>query len=311
MAINLKDTLSFKDGIGEGISRSLWKYTEVIGGHGLHKNPVTGISELDEIVFGPDHNTVTIGGVQYAMEQIFGVKGPITIPTLYDELQIGLTNASYSDLNIEVPLGQVTVPYTKQNRVFLFGIGLTGSAENAITKYPVDYREKSIQMTKQAEDGTQLEGIMLPFRYTTADLTETDQKKYFGKKVTDGYTGYYLKELDTVATIKHLWNTGSSEDEDELAQVTNEEVWTATRSTPVQTMTELQLKIGEKDIKEFFEITERVDEPRFNTVALFSGEYDSAQGDYTNVRMFSKLYIPTENMSLSKDLDIIYRVYGC
>ena len=309
--MNVKDRLMFNDAIGEAISRALWAKTEVIGGYNYHKDEVTGVSMFDEVVFGPCHNTVTIGGVQYAMEQIFGVKGPITIPTLYDELQIGIANQSYSGLNIDVPLGQATMPYPINNRVFLFGIGLTGSAENAITKYPVDYREKSIQMTKQAEDGTQLEGVMLPFRYTSSDLTDTDQKKYFGKKVShDGYTGYYLKELDTTAVIKHLWNTGS-DDEDELAQVTNEEVWTATRSTPVQSMTELQLKIAEKDIKEFFEITERIDEPRFNTIALFTGEYDASQGDYTNVRMFSKLYIPTENMSLSKDLDIIYRVYGC
>ena len=299
----LKDTVSFSDGLGHG----LWKKTEIYGGHGIHKNPLTGLSELDEVLFGPECNTVPVGGVQYAMEQIFGVKGPITIPTLYDELQIGLPNATYTSLGVNDPDGTHTMPYKYGNNVLLFGIGLTGSAENSITKYKVGYRENTIAMTKTAEDGTILDGIMLPFRYTTQVLTDAEQKKYFGKKTQDEYTAYYLKRFEMDPIIKHLWDTGSTDDE---IEITNSEIWDSSRTNNVQSITEMQLKITEKDIKEFFNITGRVDEPRFNTVALFNGTYNATKGDYENVRMFSKLYIPTEPVALQKDLDIIYRVYG-
>lgn len=305
----MKDEIYLSDKFGSNIPRSLWVKTEIFGGHGIHTNPLTGKSELDEVIFGPLHNTVTISGVQYAMEMIFGVNGPITIPTLYDELGIGLANATYTDMKVNDPDGEYTMPYHFGNRVCLFGIGLTGSAENSITKYPVDYREKSIQMNKTAEDGTELDGVMLPFRYTSQSLTETEQKMYFGKKSSGEYTGYYLKRFENAAVVKHVWNTGST-DEDDEAEVSNGEVWDTSRNTPVSSYTELQLKITEKDIKEYFNNTGRIDEPRLNTVALFFGDYNSEKGDYENVRLFSKLYIPTENVSLSKDLDLIYRVYG-
>lgn len=307
---SLKDSLSFNDKMSTQRKRNkLWTRTEIFGGHGIHKNPLTGLSELDEVIFGPMSNTVTIAGVQYAMESIFGSAGPIEIPTLYDELGIGLPNAVYTNNVVDDPNETYTMPYRYGNRVCLFGIGLTGSAENSITKYPVDYREKSIQMTKTAEDGTELDGIMLPFRYTSQLLTETESKMYFGKKADGDYTGYYLKKFENPPTIKHLWDSGSDGSDEEI-EIINAEVWDSTRTTAVQSMAEMQLKITEKDIKEYFNITGRIDEPRFNTIALFFADWNNDQQDYENVRLFSKLYIPTENVSLSKDLDLIYRVYG-
>lgn len=304
----VKDSLKYTDRVA---NHGLWVKTEILGGYGKHVNPFTGKTEFEETIFGPDENTVTIGGVQYAMEMIFGVKGGINVPTLYDQLQIGLPNATYSSVKVDAPDGQYSMPYRHGNMVTLFGIGLTGSAENSITKYPVDYRENGINVSKTAEDGTELDGIMLPFRYTSQSLNETEQKKYFGKKASASgdYTGFYLKKFENDPLIKHVWNTGT--DDEAAAEITNAEVWTSTRSTPAQSYCELALKITNKDIKEYFNLTSRIDEPRFNTVALFFGDYNADKADYENVRMFSKLYIPTENVSLSKDLDIIYRVYGC
>ena len=48
--------------------------------------------------------------------------------------------------------------------------------------------------------------------------------------------------------------------------------------------------------------------------ALFTGQYVPSTsvtdyGDFRDVRLFSKLNIPTEYLSLNKDLNIIYRVY--
>ena len=68
------------------------------------------------------------------------------------------------------------------------------------------------------------------------------------------------------------------------------------------------------------ELTDKLEQPescRFNCIALYDGYYteegkqdNELFGDYANVRLFSKLNIPTEHLSLQKDLEIIYRVYG-
>ena len=58
-----------------------------------------------------------------------------------------------------------------------------------------------------------------------------------------------------------------------------------------------------------------------NSIALYSAVYDDGaklnpadknelKGDYADIHLFSKLNIPTEPMSLTKDMHIIYRVYG-
>lgn len=312
----IKDDLPMVDKIA-GNQRRFWAKTEIIGGYGIHKNPVTGISELDETIFTTS-NTVVLGGVQYAMEQIFGVAGPITVPTLYSQLGIGPADKIYTGRTIDVPYGNghYDMPYAYGNRVCLFGVGLSGygGGENAITKYPVDYRENAVQNIKSGSDGTKLDGLMIPFRYTSQDLSLTDQVKYFGiKEESDtGYTGYFLKRFEAEPTIYHYWNTSGTVDgsEDDAAEVSPSEVWDSTRTTAVLSLTEMQLKITNKDIKEYFELNGSLGDPRFNTVALYDAIYDKDVGDYRNVRMFSKLYIPNENLSLSKDLDLIYRVYG-
>lgn len=314
--IYLKDELPLKaDRIGS--QRGFWVKTEILGGYGIHKNPVTGISELDETIF-TSKNTVCIGGVQYAMEQIFGISGPITVPTLYSQMGIGAADKNYTGREIDVPdgTGKHTMPYAYGNRICLFGIGLSGygGGENAITKYPVDYRENAIQNVKSGSDGTSLNGLMIPFRYTTQDLSSTDQTKYFGIKTdsSTGYTSYFLKRFETEPNIYHYWNTSGTVDgsEDDASEVTQAEVWDSTRTTAVLSLTEITLKVSNKDVKEYFEITGSLGDPRFNTVALYDAIYDADESDYRNVRMFSKLYIPNENLSLSKDLDLIYRVYG-
>lgn len=312
--IIMNDKLHFGDIIA---SKGLWKKTEIIGGYGLRKNKWTGLSELNEELFRT-HNTVPIGGVQYAMSQIFGVSAPITIPTLYDSLHIGLENRIYSDVIVPQPDGSYAMPYRYGNRVSLFGVGLAGfgGGENSITKYDVDYRENQITQTKQAQDGTTLDATMLPFRYTSTNLSTTEQLKYFAKTAAaDGYYAYYLKRFEEEPIIHNYWNTTGTVDgsEDSATEVTDSDVWDATRTTPVQTLTEIQLRIATKDLKEFFNLDptgQRIGDARFNVVGLFDADFDAESGDYRNVRLFSKLYIPTEPVQLSKDLELIYRVYG-
>lgn len=288
-------------------SSTLWRKTEILGGYGLTKAP-NGISVLGETVFS-ESNMVPIGGVQYAMEMIFGITGGISVPTLYDDAGIGLPNAVYSGTTAATPDGERDMPHPYGHNVLLFGVGITGSAENNTTELPVSYRENSININLTTADGTTLTGLMLPFRYTAAILGDADQKKYFGKKsFADNVVGYYLKRFETTPVIHNLWKTG--EDQEGEVEVENSEVWNSTRTNGIETFTEIVLKLSKKDLKEYFTANGEIERTRFNTIALFDGYYNAAKGDYENVKLFSKLHIPVENLSLSKDLDIIYRVYG-
>lgn len=294
-----------------------WAKTEIIAGYGNIINPMMGKSTLDEVIF-TGHNTVPLGGVQYVMERLFGVRGPISVPTLYrpsaDEITgIGKPDSNYPTETYKDPSGDKRVIYRPGHLVNLFGIGITGHAENDVTVYPVDYRENSITINKTTADGTVVTGTMIPFRHTSEELNEVDAKKYFGKLVKDGTTSYYLKKFEQDAAIKHIWKTG--EDDENETEVSQDEVWqNNVGSNIVETYAEFILKVSKKDVKEWFKSIDQSDRSRITTFALYSGEYvvdeGETYGDYRDVYMFSKFNMPTEYLSLSKDLNIIYRVYG-
>lgn len=298
-------------------SHGMWARTEVIGGFGdfVRAQSPFGKSTLTDISWH-DENMVVIGGVQYTMENIFGEKGEqIPIPTLYSESGIGHPDSLPPTESFDTPDGPKNVVYRYGNKVWLFGVGITGTAENDVTVHPVDYREKSIFINKVTTDGLTLKGTMVPFRYTAAQLNEIERKQYFGKKQdADGVTGYYLKRFEQDAQIKHIWKTG--EDVEDETLVSSSDVWENNAGTnAVETFTEFFLRVTKKDIKEYFISLEQKDRTRINTIALFSGEFyrngeDDIDGDYRDVRLFSKLNIPIEFLSLNKDLNIIYRVYG-
>lgn len=295
----------------------MWARTEVIGGFGdfVKAQSPFGKTSLTDVSWH-EENMVVIGGVQYTMEQIYGEKcTQIEIPTLYSETGIGHPDSLPPTDTYETPDGNKTILYRPGNKVLLFGVGITGTAENDITVHPTDYREKSIEMAKVSTDGLTIRGNMVPFRYTAAQLTELERKRYFGKKTfTDGTIGYYLKKFEQPAQIKHIWKTGEEYEKETL--VSSADVWeNNTGINAVETFTEMLLRVSKKDVKEWFINLEQKDRTRINTLALYSGEFyrtdeNDIDGDYRDVRLFSKLNIPVEFLVLNKDLNIIYRVYG-
>ena len=187
-------------------------------------------------------------------------------------------------------------------------MGVSGSAENNLTAKEVKYRDSAV-------DG------MVPFRYTNETLSADDQNLYFGKvkKADTNTTAYYLKRFDGDPVIKHYYDD-STEDGVDGSEVKND-VFTKDYGKAIKTLTEMNLIISKKDIKEWFTAQGNVEESRVNSIALYSAVYDEnaklnpkdgneLKGDYTDIHLFSKLNIPTEPMSLTKDMHIIYRVYG-
>ena len=323
--INVNDKLHFEDkvlyakenGPQATPHSGMWARTEVIGGFGdfVKAQSPFGKTSLTDVSWH-EENMVVIGGVQYTMEQIYGEKcTQIEIPTLYSETGIGHPDSLPPTDTYETPDGNKTILYRPGNKVWLFGVGITGTAENDITVHPTDYGEKSIEMAKVSTDGLTIRGNMVPFRYTAAQLTELERKRYFGKKTfTDGTIGYYLKKFEQPAQIKHIWKTGEEYEKETL--VSSADVWeNNTGINAVETFTEMLLRVSKKDVKEWFINLEQKDRTRINTLALYSGEFyrkdaSDIDGDYRDVRLFSKLNIPVEFLVLNKDLNIIYRVYG-
>ena len=312
---NIDDRLQFTDTISNG-SHGMWARTEVIGGYGeVNINPL-GKSTIGETIFN-QHNIVPIGGVSYVMENIFGInETQIEVPTLYEETGIGISNSTPPTETYITPDGVKSIIYRYGNFVQLFGVGITGTAENDVTIYKPDYREKAINLSKVNSDGLTVTGTILPFRYTEEMLNSNERKQYFGKKTdAEGITGYYLKKFESEPVIKHIWKTG--EDVEDETLVSPSDVWTNTSGmNAVESFTEIYLKISKKDIKEWFISLEQEDRTRINTIALFTGEFVKDEndptdyGDYRDVKLFSKLCINPEYLNLNKDLNIIYRVYG-
>ena len=314
--IKISDKLNYKDNseiVNLSAGSCMWAKTDIIAGYGLKET--NGITTLNEVVFRKK-NIVPIGGVSYTMEKLFGVpETQITVPTLYTENGIGKVNSGTPQETYDIPGGTKNIIYRYGHTVCLFGVGITATAENDITIYQPDYREKNINLTRTNHDGLTVHGTMLPFRYTTETLDSDERLKYFGKKVhSNGVTGYYLKRFDKDPVIKHVWKTGEDIEDQEL--IADVDVWeNMSGNNSVESYTEIQLSVSPKDIKEWFINIEQPDRTRINTIALFNGQFvpgvDGADyGDYRDVRLFSKLCMNPEYLDRSKDLYILYRVYG-
>lgn len=301
--------------------KSLWAKTEIIGGYGDFESHPTGKSTIGEICF-EQHNIVPISGVSYVFQQLFGVNdSDLIFDTLYSKSGIGAADDSQA-ISIskgeyfETPDGSKAIIYRYGHLVQLFGIGITGTAENDISIYDCDYLEDSINIDRVNTDGLSVNGVMLPFRYTGAALNSSESKKYFGKKMdNDDVMGFYLKRFETDPEIHHIWKTGDDMPETKLTQ--SDMLSNTSGLNDVESFIECKLKITKDDVKEYFR--DKLGMPsrcRFNTIALFSGRYvkdasrDSVHGDYEDVRLFSKLCINPEYLDLNKDLNIIYRIYG-
>ena len=280
---NLKDSLGINDKLSVNKQKSgIWARTEIIGGYDRYQDS-HGVSQLGEVVFKSE-NMVLIGGIQYAMERLFNVTGPLSVPKLNDS-GIGSTSA------VVTPAGLV---YPAAHAICLFGVGVGGAGSSTTSVLDVNYKSSGLTS-------------MVPLRYTNTTLGASDAAKYFGKKSVNGTTAYYLKKFDSNPTIKFLWEDGVG---DADGTVVDSSVFTSQSTVGIDSFTEIVMSISVNDVKEWFNASGDIEDSRINELALFTGVFNSVTGDYSHLMAFSKLNIPTEPLSLSKELSLIYRVFG-
>lgn len=275
--INVRERLQERDEIVQPKIR-----TQIIAGHDVYVDE-RGMSQLGEVIFETE-NMIPIGATQYVLEKVFGVKGPIDEPYLNDTEGIG----------VQIPTSAVgSSVYPDGHHVCLFSIGTGGAANNTSTVLPVDYKQKIVPG-------------MIPFRYVPTPLTGEIANKYFGRKQIKGNTAYFMKKPNSVS-IKHLWMDGVNYAD---GTVVDSSVFTSSRTDKIESFYEGVLVLEVTDAKEWFEAQGNIEDTRVNSVGLISGIYNVEQKDYERMKTFSILNIPTENLSLNKELVILYRVFG-
>jgi len=311
-SIKINDKINTKD----GIKPNIWAKTQIIGGYDYYKDD-KGISQLGEVVF-EETNIVPIGGVQFVFEQVFGIgKSSFEIPTLHNTpIDIGdvedgtLSNITLDTNDIDVEQG-IPLPHNWNEKVCLFGVGCNGTASNNITIVSPEYKDYML-------DG------MVPFRFIDSNnnngLTVAEQDIYFGKvtnKLAAGKTAYFLKKFDNIEFYHRLNDSDEYSDGTELktngSSSINPFSPDYSNTSTIESYVEAKLIINKADIKEWFDYNGNIEETRINSIGLFSAYRPldaSSDTDYANVRLFSKFNMASEPLGLTKELTILYRVYG-
>ena len=248
-----------------------------------YRTKVWGVDEFGQTLF-EEENQVVLGGSLFTLQKVWGVESPLSIATLNTIMNVATTGDAVKDL--------------KNTFVCLFGVGYGGAGDTAKSVKDVKYYEREVF-------------DMVPLRVPEGDLTEEEKLQYFFKKpLEDSRNGYYLKKFESDPEIKVLWKDGV---EGEDGTIVEDGVHSTQRTEPIEAFVEMHLKITKKDIREFFEMNGNIEEARFNSIGLFTGVLSDLGGgnyDYKEVRLFSKLNIPNEYLTLRKDMDIYYRVYA-
>lgn len=275
--LRLRDDVTQKDTLADGLVQRV-----------KHPSPyartsITAIDEFGQVLFEKEENQVVLGGSLFTLEKVWGVQSPLKVDTLNEIMGIATQGT----------------PVTSQKDTFvcLFGVGYGGCGDTVKSVKDVKYYEREIF-------------DMVPLRVVDGNLTIEEQKQYFFfKQLENSKTAYYLKKFEKTPSISVLWKDGV---EGEDGTIVEEGVHETQRTEPIETFVEMHLKITKKDVKEYFEMIGKIEEARINSIGLFTGvlsDLGNGKFDFKQVKLFSKLNIPNEALTLRKDMDIYYRVY--
>lgn len=272
--LKVSDRLTTKDGMR----------TLIMVGHDLHVDK-NGIHYLGEEVIERQHNKVTTGGAIRMLQLMFGATTDLEVTTLNTLMNIGLDG--------KIDDGEIGINC-------LFNIGLGGCGSNYADIHTTLDQENTIQQ-------------MIPFRIVDdpASLGADKSKYWFKKLLADkNKYAYYLKKFESTPTVHCLFKDGVDDEHDGTALTGNPANYTRTEG--IETFVEIVLRLTKEDLREYFELYDNPDYPRFNTMGLCIGKKGTTaagEPEYKDVYQFSILNFSNEMLHFDKELDIIYRVY--
>lgn len=248
----------------------------------LARTKIQGFDDFGNLLFETE-NQIVLGGALFILEKVFGIESPLYVDYLNNIMGVATDN----------PVDEV---YPRDTVVTLFGVGTGGCGDSIRSVKDVKFYEREIF-------------DMIPFRVTDEELTPSEQQKYWFRKDMNGKTAFYLKKFEQDPEIKVLWKDAEG---DEDGSEVESDVHETQRTEPIETFVEMVLKISKKDIREYFELNGDIEQTRVNSIGLFTGCLRTlADGtkDFQQVKLFSKLNIPNEMLTLAKDLTLVYRIY--
>lgn len=259
---------------------------EAIIGTEPHKDPRTGRTTLGNVI-ARKHNIVLMAGTLYGLEKMFNTPASLSVDYLNTIMGIGTTGPA------------VTEKYERNHAVCLWSIGNGACGDS--------FRD----VTAMLQQNRQLLG-MIPFRVVDEPFEEhsPEGEKYWFRKINaEGKSEYYLKTFDDATIISALWKDAGN-GKDGSAVVPQD--YSATKTTPIETFAECQLRLDEEDLMEYYTLIDKVDEARFNTFGLCTGlRSTTADGaaEYKQVLQVTALSFSNEMLHMGKALTIIYRWY--
>lgn len=242
------------------------------------RTQILGFDDYGNQLFEEENQTV-LGGALFTLLKVFNVKHKWSVDTLNSIMNVANDGAETSNAD---------------NFVCLFGVGTGGCGESTTSVRDVKVYEREIFN-------------MIPFRVVDQDLGSEAEKYWFKKPLSNGYNGFYLKTFESIGT-KVLWKDGlNGEDGSEVPK----DVWNTNRTEPIETMVEIGLRIDRLDCREWFEYMGNIEEPRINSIGLFTGvKSPVTEGfEYKNVQLFSKLNMKNEILQMDKGMTLLYRIF--
>lgn len=224
-------------------------------------------------------NTVVLGGAIMALERLTGASAAFKPTTLNDLLG--------------VPCASVN-PGTE--KIALFGCGTGGAQLDWGNIVAPDIKQNNVI-------------DMVPLRYGSV-LSGDDASKYFMKKLNaDGTTySWYLKEFDAAPVIKSCWKNAvdSTADGTEILA----DIADSGRTDGIETFAQFELTLNTHDLHEYFAAVGNLGMARYNTFGFYTGEYNSATGEYANVRLYAVVTFNNRDVSMESSSSFVYRVYS-
>ena len=238
-------------------------------------------------------NTIVVGGRRFVLEKIFNLD-PASHPRITLNSILGVNTS-------EAPITGIG-PRRNQS-ILLFGVGSGGSDIAFGSVYAPDSANNNLFK-------------LIPLRHVdvTNDLSVEEMKDYRMKVRTADKYSYYLKKFTSEPKLVMKQNNNNF-----VPKLTDNDIFNPDHSAiireAVDIYCEIQFKISEKDVREWYIAQESIKQARINEIGLYYGYYDDANpnvwNDIKSCQLFSKITFDSEPLSnYTKVIYCTYRIYA-